>query len=1052
MMRTIQQKWIRLGMAFFLVLFTIVGSYAQTRVIKGKVVDATNQPIIGATVKVVGTSVGTITDVKGFYSLSATSKDKLLFSFMGYKPVEEAIGDRSVINVTLEESAVQMQDVVVTALGIKRESKALGYSVDEIKAGELLKNKSANIINSLQGKVAGVDVTQSSGAPGAGSSIIIRGGTSLSGDNQPLFVVDGIIYDNSTPIGGNSIFDGMQRTSTTFSNRVMDINPEDIASMSVLKGAAASALYGSRAANGVVIITTKQGSEGGKVTIGVSSKVQSSWVNRYPEEQNGYKRGYYNQAGTFSDFTTQSWGQPFASSDVIYDNIKNFFQTGATYDNSVNVSGGSKNGSFYLSASRFDQTGIVPNTGYNKTTFRFNGDQKYGNLTVGANVAYSIANTDKTLTSAGLYGGGGNGAMTAVYTWARSDDMTHYLNPDGTKYRMFAGLQPLQNDVENPYWIINKDKLTDQTNRFTGSLNANYKVTNWFDIKYRAGLDRYTLGNYTYIAPGSAVSTTYQNGRLSESDYTYQFLNSNLMLNFHKTFGSFDTNLLLGQDIEDTKTVNNMRTGWNFSTPGTISFSNFSTANELFQETHSENRLMGLYGELNASYKSIIYLSLTGRNDWTSTLPVANRSYFYPSISGSFVFSELLPQNNILSFGKLRASWARVGQATDPYVTNTYLWAPVQTLSGLGVGDNWTRGNPFLKPQITQSSEFGTELKFLNGRLGLDYTYYYNTTYNQILQPRTSQATGFIYMSTNAGDVSNKGMEISITGKPIVTKDFTWNMTLNLAGNRGKVNKLIPGLSPMYVTDVQVGNAKAASFSGGAFMGISGSKWSRDSKGNVILDWNTSMPTSDNVSTYFIGNREPKFSGGFNNSLQYKNWNFSFLFDFRVGGAVYNGTDYLMTIYGMSPRTQNRESLTIKGVSLNPATGSLEPVTRTFQAGQMYSIKGIQTSGESIISTYYSSYYPVESSNFMTNTNWMRLRSVSLTYSLSSRIIARQNVIKSLSINATGYNLLLFTNYKGMDPESSAAGAGVSGSSSVGIDYAGVPATAGCSIGVNVTF
>jgi len=971
---------------------------------------------------------------------------------MGYTPKEETVGNRSMINVTLQESNVQMQDVVVTALGIKRESKALGYSVDEIKANELLKNKNPNIINSLQGKVAGVDVTQSSGAAGAGSNIVIRGGTSLSGDNQPLFVVDGIIYDNSTPIGGNSGFDGTQRTSTTFSNRVMDINPDDIASMSILKGAAATALYGSRAANGVIIITTKKGAEGEKVSVGFSSKVQSSWVNRYPEEQNMYGRGYFNQSGTFSNFTMQSWGNAFTPSDKVYDNIKNFFQTGMIYDNNVNISGGSKNGSFYLSASRYDQTGIVPNTGYNKTTFRFNGDQTYGNLTVGANVAYSIANTKKTLTSSGLWGGGGNGAMTAVYTWPRSDNMKLYLNPDGTKYRMFAGLEPLEDDVENPYWIINKDKLTDQTNRFTGSLNAGYKVTDWFDIKYRAGLDRYTLDNYTYIAPGSAVAITYQNGRLSESDYTYQFLNSNLMLNFHKKFGNFDSNLLLGQDIEDTKTVNNMRTGWNFSTPGTISFSNFSTSDELFQEIHSENRLMGLYGELNAAYKSIIFLTFTGRNDWTSTLPLANRSYFYPSISGSFVFSQLIPQNHILSFGKLRASWARVGQATDPYVTNTYLWPPVQTLSGLGVGNSWTRGNPYLKPQITQSSEFGTELKFFNGRLGVDYTYYFNTTYNQILQPRTSQATGFIFMSTNAGDVSNKGMEISLTGKPIVTKDFQWNMMLNIAGNRGKVNNIIPGLSPMYVTDVQVGNAKAASFSDGPFMGMSGSRWSRDAKGNVILDWNTSMPTSDYQTTYYIGNREPKFTGGFNNSLQYKNWNLSFLLDFRVGGEIYNGTDYLMTIYGMSPRTLNRQSLTIKGVSLNPATGNLEPVTRTFEANQTYNIKGVPTYGASIIQSYYSSYYPVESANFMTNTNWLRLRSVSISYTLPQKILSTQNVIKSLTINATGYNLWLWTNYKGMDPEASAAGAGVSGSSSVGIEYAGVPATAGVSLGVNVTF
>ena len=948
-------------------------------------------------------------------------------------------------------------------MGIKKERKALGYSVQELKSDEILKNKSSNVINSLSGKVAGVNITQSGGSAGAGSTIIIRGGTSLERDNQPLFVVDGIIYDNSTPIGGDSGFDGATRTASTNSNRVMDINPEDIENMSILKGPAAAALYGSRAAAGVVIITTKKGQEG-NVQVNFSTKFTSNWINRYPEQQDRYVRGYYNNEGRFDDYSTQSWGHAIESGQKLYNNIEDFFQNGSVWDNSLSISGGNKNGSFYLSASRYDQTGIVPTTGFDKTTFRFNGEQKFGRLTVGANVAYSISGTDKTLTSAGLYNSGGTGAMVSVYRWARSDDMTHYLNEDGSKYRMFEGRQELADDVENPYWILYKDRLYDKTNRFTGSVNANFKVAEWFDITYRLGYDNYDTYNYSFIAPGSAVKETYQNGKLSDSDYKYEYITSNLMMNFHKTFGDWDLNLLLGQSVEDTKSRTDRRNGYNFITEGVSSFENIATADKVFQSTHSRKRLMGLYGEFRVAYKNIAYLTVTGRNDWSSTLPKENRSYFYPSVSGSFVFTELLPKSDVLSFGKIRASWAKVGKDTDPYVTSTSTWAPREFLGGIGTGNSWERGNVYLKPERTRSYELGLEMRFFNGRLGLDYTYYDNKSIDQIVVPRLSQTTGYILLSTNVGSVRNRGMELALTGTPIAKRNFTWDMTLNLAGNRGRVSDLLTGQDVLYVTDVQVGNAKAASFNTlydengkmtqkGLFMGISGSRWDRDEQGRVIVDATTGMPKSDGVTTYEIGNREPTFTGGFNNSLQYKNWNLSFLFDFRVGGDIYNGTDYFMTVNGMSKRSMDRESITIDGV-VNTGTSDApvyEPKTTTYKAGEMYNINGAVQSGESLIRSYYNSYLANETAAYITKTNWLRLRSLSLSYDFKN-LIKGQNILKGLTVTASGTNLWLWTNYKGMDPETSAAGSGVVGSSSTGIDYCGVPATAGFSLGINLTF
>jgi TonB-linked SusC/RagA family outer membrane protein len=1045
--------------AFIFILCLVVQlAMAQKRTVTGVVRDnVTNELLPGVSVLEKGTTNGKVTNIDGKFELSVNSGAVLVFSFIGMKPVEYKVGASSNIKIALEPDNQQVDEVVVTAMGIKKEKKALGYSVQDIKSEEILRNKSSNLVNSLSGKIAGVSVIQSNGSAGGGSQIVVRGGTSLERDNQPLFVVDGVIYDNSTPIGGNSGFDGATRNSTTFGNRVMDINPEDIENMSVLKGPAATALYGSRAAAGVILITTKKGQEG-SIKVSFASKMSANWVNRFPDQQGKYKRGYYNTAGIFSDYTTQSWGDQFKSGETVYNNIEDFFQKGSIVDNSVNISGGNKNGTFFLSASRYDQTGIIPATGFDKTTFRFNADQKYGKLTVGANVAYSNANTDKTLTSAGLYNGGGNGAMTAVYGYARSENMKKYLNDNGTKYRMFEGLQPLSSDVENPYWIVNKNTLGDQTNRFTGTTYANFDVAKWFNISYRLGYDSYVKKDNTFIAPGGAVLETYQKGRLSESDLTYGYLSSNLLLTFNKKIRDFDLNLLIGQSIEDTKTEVQRRTGYTFITEGIYSFENIKTTDKTFQAGHSRKRLMGVFSEFRASYKNIAYLTATGRNDWTSTLPDGNNSYFYPSVSGSMVFTELLPKSSILSFGKVRASWALVGKDTDPYATSTILWAPRDFLGGIGVGNNWTRGNIYLKPERTESVEAGLEMRFLNGRIGFDYTFYTNNSYDQIVTPRLSQTTGYILLSTNVGSVLNKGMELSLNAIPVQTKNFKWDISLNVSGNRGRVEKLLTGQEVLYVTDVQVGNAKAASFNNGKFMGISGSIWTRDAAtGSLVLDWNTGMPTSNNLTTNFVGDRESTFSGGLNNNLKWKNWMFSILFDIRLGGDIFNGTDYYMTLAGMSERSLDRESLTLAGVAKNPVTGALEPKTFTYEAGKSYNITTStgavqQRYGNDIIRNYWGTYYPLETANFITTTNWIRMRSVSLTYNLPREIINRQKILKDMSITLAGNNLLLLTNYKGMDPETSVAGSGVVGSSSAGIDYCGVPATAGVSVGLNITF
>ncbi|HET6252427.1 MAG TPA: SusC/RagA family TonB-linked outer membrane protein [Puia sp.] len=1064
----------RKGKLFSLIMFALfsmitINLKAQQVPISGTVLSADGSPLAGVTVAVSGTKRAVMTDDHGKFTIGAKEGATLIFSSVGFTTQKIKAAAGMEVRLSQGESS-QMGDVVVTAMGIKKERKALGYSVTELNADELMKNKNTNVVNSLDGKVPGVNVTQFSGSPGAGASITIRGGnsTSDSRQNQPLFVVDGVIYDNSTTVVGNTATDGLSRDNTTYSNRVMDINPEDIATLSVLKGAAAAALYGSRAADGVVIITTKKGAEG-TARVGVASKISTSWADKLPQVQSEFGSGIYASNGvlntigiggiTGNSLTTNlqyySWGPKIPADSAKYDNIGNFFRHGIVYDNNVNVSGGSKNGSFFLSASNYDQTGIVPKTGYDKTTFRFNGEQKYGGLTLDANVAYSIAKINRTLTNGGLYGGGGSGAMGGVYSWPVTFNMKNYLNSDGTEYRPFGGSIPLESDQDNPYWILNKDQLTEQTNRFTGGINANYKITGWWDVTGRVGYDQYTTNDYTYIAPGSAVSPTYQNGRLSKDVYGYTYITTTELTTFHKRFGDFETHLMLGNMTESTETPVQNYWGYNFITAGNANFANIANTNQFFTDAITKHRLAGAFGEFGISYKDIVYLTTTGRNDWSSTLPVNNQSYFYPSVSGAFNFTSLLPRNSNLSFGKLRGSWAQVGKDANPYATLTYENSPISIGGFNGVGNQYTSGNPNLKPEIQTSWEVGGELRFLNGRIGIDYTYYHSQTKNQIAQPRLSNANGYILTSLNSGSVTNKGMEIAVTGKPIAQKDFSWDATINFSYNRGRLGTFLPGVAYFYPTDAQFGTVKAASVpNGGYFLGMTGTRFLRqtNSKGIELPNGPYQVdPTTGlyklNTTNPIVGNREPDFIGGFENTVRYKRWQLSVLFDIRKGGAVYNGTEYALVENGLSKRTllNDRQSVTVTGV--NSQTGA--PFSQTYSASQTYPIGTTTVDGKNMIEQYWQNYAN-NSLNFIQSVNWVKLRSLSLTYDFAG-MLHNQRVIKDLSLTAVGTNLFTWTNYKGMDPEVSAGG-GTGGSGSTGIDYLGVPAVAAFTFGLNVTF
>ena len=1048
---------------------------AQTNKVTGVVRDASGEPLIGATVKVKGTNRGTATDIDGKYSIAAAPGSTLVISYIGAASQEVTVTGSS-MDITMKDSNTNLDEVVVTALGIKKDRKSLGYAVDDLKAEELMRNKNTNAINSLAGKIAGVNITQSSGAAGSGSQIILRGGTSLAEgrDNQPLFVVDGVIYDNSTSVIGNSAFDGMMNSSTTASNRVMDINPDDIESMSVLKGPAAAALYGSRASAGVVIITTKSG-KAGNAEINFGASVTSSWAHKLPKVQTKYKHGYLedqydadkNYTGyRYNDFAYNSWGEAIGN-EAVYDNLGNFFENATIWDTNLSIAGGTETSKFFLSGSFYDQDGIVPTTGYKKSTLRFNGEQKYKIFTFGANVAYTQARTTKTLTGAALYGSSGTGALYAAYNWAPDQDMRHYLNEeDGSRYRMFGDRLDADEERENPYWIVNKNKMRDNTERFTGNFSIKADLTDWWWISYRMGVDSYITQNENTIAAGGAIKKDWQNGMYSENELRFRYLSTNFMSNWNKQFGDFNFNLMLGTATDNTRTWTNYRRAWNFIIPELYMFDNANDNTRAFQNRKSRKRLVGAFGEFRMDWRNAIFFTVTGRNDWDSTLPTDNWSYFYPSVSGAIAFTELMGEArpDWLSFGKVRASWARVGKGTNPYATTTSLWPVGEFIGGVtGSGNSWEQGNPTLKPEMTNSTEVGLELRFLQNRLKFDAAYYYNKTTDQIIIPRVAQSTGYILKAVNAGTVTNKGLEFSISGTPVQTKDFTWEVGLNAAGNRGRVTDLPDGIDFLYLTDVQYGSAKAASVNNGTFMAIIGDRWLRVTNpsseyyGWPILDSN-GMPQQDKSKANFeVGNREPKFTGGFNNTFTWKNWTFNMLWEFRVGGDVFNGTKYAMSNSGVSEWSLIRdEALTIQGVRANgtDADGNTiyAPVeNNTFEPGQSYVISGTRISGENVIKNYYTGYYNYETANWITKVNSLRMRTISLSYALPKSLLAKTHVIKAASLTATANNLLLFTNYDG-DPEVAASGSGVGGSSSVGFDYCGVPATASFTFGVNLTF
>ncbi len=1001
---------------------------AQKRTITGVVrEETTNELLPGVTVLEKGTTNGTITNINGEFSINVKEDAILVVSFVGLEAKEVKVGQSSTINLSLAPSSEQVDEVVVTAMGIKRETKALGYAVQKVAGDELVKVKQPNLVNSLNGKIAGVNVTNSGGGAGASSKIVIRGGTSLSGDNQPLFVVDGIPIDNST-VSANTSSGGLSATSTYQANRGMDINSDDIESISVLKGPAAAALYGLKAAAGAIIITTKKG-ESGQPKIVLSTKLKMEHVNKLPEYQKKYAQG---DNGVTGDGTYTSWGAAIPDGTQTYENLEDFFETAWSYDVNASISGGNEHANYYMSVHRMDQNGIVPTTNYTTNSFRFNGEQQKGWFTVGMNSNYIYSETTKTLTGSGLSGTGGYGAIMALLYWPVTNNMKNWKNSSGERIALLPNADP-EDDLGNPYWVINKNPITDNTHRFIGSGYVKMSPTKWLDATYRAGIDHYNIFQRAIIYPGSAVKEPYVDGTITEKEIQKNIFTSNFTINARQKVGAFNLSALAGHNYEQTTYRKNQQQAAGLLS-NFMSINNANADNQTFSNYESTKRLYSFYGELSASWKNMAFVSVTGRNDWSSTLSEENRSFFYPSVSGSFVVSELFPDmlKDKFSFAKIRASWSQVGKDAPVYQTATYVNV-VSTIGG-GYKNSYYGGNPDLKPETTESMELGLDMRFFKGRLGLDLTYYDTKSKDQIINPRVSMTTGYIFQYANFGTVTNKGIECTLTAKPIVKKNFQWNTSLNLSHNEGTVTD-IP-VSLLYVDDVQIGPAKSASIKNGKFLGLTGQRWEHSDDGELILDADSGRPITSTDATNIVGNREPDLIMGWNNDFHYKNFSLSLLFDIRVGGDVYNATETQMVYAGTSKTTENRgKDITMKGVSVN-SDGEYVSSTSTFTQDQ----------------EYYQNILTADASYFITSVNWFRLRSASLSYSLPKALCNRIGFVKNIDLSLSGTNLLLFTNYNGVDPEVSAGGSGILGAGSSGIDYAGVPATRSVSFGLNITF
>jgi len=1046
----------RITILFTVILFTAI-TYAQNaKTVTGTVTSAdTNKPLEGVAVTEKGTRNGGLTDASGNYSITLrTNNATLVFSFVGYATQEKSVGDNSTINISLSQELSNLNTVVVTALGIKREVRTLGYASQQVTATEIAESKQSNLINALQGKVAGVTINGSGGGPGQGASILIRGVNSLnpSRSNQPLFVIDGLPVDNSTFTTGTTGDRG-----ASLPNRMSDINPNDIETINVLKGGAATALYGLRGANGVIVITTKSG-QAGKLNVNFNSSYSIDDIDKLPDLQLTYSQGFGGEYDSTSFWP--AWGPTVEDAKKIdpthpaqlFNNWKRAYNTGHQYKSGITFSGGSDKATFSSSLSYLRQEGLIPSTYYQDISVRVNGQLKFSDkFKMGTSLYY--INTNGNFYDANRYN------EQLVY-WAPRWDVRDYLTPQGT-------MKTYGND--NPVYVASTNKFKSQVNHVIGSVNFAYTPVSWFTATYLFGADEYGDAR-TATAPGLVgfegefltadnqdYDGKYGTGFVHEYQLNYRQLNSNLLLTFDHTWANkFQTTLRLGNDVLDR---NLKRTSAEGSGLDLYNLYTLDNAHHVTNSTYMENyRIIGLYGDLTLGYNNYLYLTLTGRNDWTSSLEKNHRSFFYPSASLSYIFSQHFTMPSWFSYGKFRTSLAGIGKDADPYSTSiTYVPAgPPISNNGTDVipwSLNGASGIPDLLPEKTTTFEIGADLSFLNNRLGLNFTWYKSNSKDQIIPISTSYTTGFSSITLNAGEIENKGVEISVNATPVKSKDFNWNVSANFSANRNKIISIYAGSQSLFINSVfGYGRSTVSSFyiPGESAGAIFGTPIVRYGDNDLSLHVNKSLPMfidedgfpvyPDATNQKILGNAYPKWIGGLSNTLTYKNWSLYFMWDMQAGVQKYDQFADFLAAFGESALTANRnETIVFDGV-----TADGKQNTKPVWLGQ-----GVGPDGVDYGSGYYRNIYRGISENFVEDASWVRLRTATLSYSLPKKIFTH-SILSNATVSFTGTNLLLFTKYTGFDPETrSDAAAGSNFVISSGFSY---PALRSYIFSLNLTF
>jgi TonB-linked SusC/RagA family outer membrane protein len=1024
----------------------------QSRTISGKITDGVSQePLAGVTVQVPNSNLGTISNSDGTYSLSVPEgTTSLRYSFVGYTTLDAALAATNTINLSMQEDVMGLDMVVVTALGVQKEVKSLGYSTENVSGDVLTSSGETNVIQGLAAKTAGVQVIGSGGTPGTSAKILIRGNSSFTRSNQPLIIVDGIPIDNSQGnLNGSGASDypfnsGLGGVNS--GNRAMDINPDDIESVTILKGPAAAALYGARAGNGAIIYTTKA-AKGGKIRAMWTSSVEISQVNKLPELQEKFAGGGSPASGPSPDAVLADWGPDgawFTADDVSLgtsyswgpeltgspiDNTGNFFQNGITTNNNLSLTGGSSTNAFRFSLGRTNQTGVIPNSDWNRTSIRLSANSKISkNLSVSSSVNYVKSGGIRVQNGSNLAG-----VMLTLMRAPRNFDLAGvgeegYLTSSGYPRNAFY-------PYDNPFYSVNKNTNEENVDRIIGNVVTTYKPLPWLDITYRLGADVYSSRRQQRFGIHSWAPDPGPVGELEEFTENFSQIYGDLLVTGRKKLSSdLSGKLTLGNNLWQTSSKDIYARGRTMSVPDFYSLSNFS---ELYTgNSEATTRTAALFFDGGLEYKNWWYINFTGRNEWSSTFGANQNNFFYPSISSSLILTELMDIPS-LSFGKLRLGYAESGISPPTYSSKTYYVQGNFTdgftngfgypyLGQNGFGQSVAIGNIDLKPERQLGTEVGLDLRFLEGRLSLDFTYYNQKSVDILMLQPISASTGYTNIYTNAGEMTNKGIELTLGGTPIKNDDFRWDIGVTYTKNTNEVTKLASGVDEI---NIETAFTSVGSFAivGQPYGALYGSKWKRSSDGQLVIG-DDGIPLID-AERGNIGNPFPDFLMNIQNTFTYKNFRLSGLLDIRQGGDIWAGTYARLTRHGATKITEDRdEMITIQGVKDSDGSANDVAIPKW-----KYYVNYLGDFGATEQAVYDGS--------------WVRLRALTLSYDF--KIKSSLPLIRSLNVYATGRNLWLSTDYPGVDPETSLTG---SGSNVSGFDYFNNPGTKSYIFGIKVGF